>query len=55
MIDTIKNILDKLGCHHEWELIRETNVVNDFGGSYTTLLFVCKKCGKFKKLKTNPG
>ena len=55
MKEVIINLLNKWACCHEWELVRETRVSTDFGGSYIALLFVCKKCGKFKKLKTNPG
>ena len=55
MKEAIINFINKWGCHHDWELVRETRVETDFGGSYDSLIFVCKKCGKFKKLKTNPG
>ncbi len=55
MKEAIINLINKWGCHHDWQLVRETEVLTEFGGSYTALLFVCKKCGKFKKLKTNPG
>lgn len=51
MKEVIINLINKWGCHHDWKLIRETEVFTDFGGNYTALLFVCKKCGKFKKLK----
>lgn len=53
--NTLTNLIDKLACHHEWELVRETDVRTEYGGIYTSLIFVCKKCGKFKKMKTNPG
>jgi hypothetical protein len=45
-------ILDKLGCHHEWEHIGTVNVESDFSGTYSIYHFVCKKCGKFKKVKS---
>ena len=51
----IVQILDKCGCHHEWQLVRETYVRTDFGGSYTEFHWVCKKCGKFKNTKSNRG
>ena len=55
MKKAIINLINKLACCHDWQLVRETEVFTDFGGNYTALLFVCKKCGKFKRLKTNPG
>lgn len=55
MKEAIINLINKWACCHDWQLVRETEVLTDFGGSYTALLFVCKKCGKFKRLKTNPG
>ena len=55
MKEVIINLINKWGCHHDWELVRETRVKTDFGGSYDSLIFVGKKCGNFKTLKTNPG
>lgn len=55
MIEVLKQLLDKLACHHDWQLIRDVHVTTDFGGAYNSLIFVCNKCGKFKKMKTNPG
>ena len=55
MKEAIINLINKWACCHDWQLVRETRVNTDIGGSYIALLFVCKKCGKFKKLKTNPG
>lgn len=55
MKEAIINLINKWACCHDWQLIKETRVDTDFGGSYIALLFMCKKCGKFKRLKTNPG
>lgn len=55
MKEAIINLINKWSCHHDWELAKETRVETDLGGSYVSLIYVCKKCGKFKKLKTNPG
>lgn len=55
MKEAIINLINKWACCHDWQLVKETRVNTDFGGSYIALLFVCKKCGKFKRLKTNPG
>lgn len=52
MIELIKNLFDKWSCHHEWEKWQTVEVENDFGGTYTVFHFVCKKCGKFKKIKS---
>jgi len=52
MWQIIKRILLKRACYHEWELYKEVNVVNDSGQNVRfehTML--CKKCGKFKKIK----
>lgn len=55
MKEAIINLINKWACCHDWQLVRETRVNTDLGGSYVALLFVCKKCGKFKNIKTNPG
>lgn len=55
MKEAIINLINKWACSHDWDLIKETLVRTEFGGAYTSLIFVCKKCGKFKKMKTNPG
>ena len=47
----VKNLLDKWACKHEWEHWHTANVSDDMGGRYTVFHFVCKKCGKFKKVK----
>lgn len=54
MKEVIKNLINKWACCHVWELVRETRVKTDFDGCYDSLIFVCKKCGKFKRLRTNP-
>lgn len=51
MIILLKQILEKWACKHEWEVWDKVNVKDDFGGRYTVTHFVCKKCGKFKKVK----
>ena len=51
MIRAIKNILEKLGCKHQWTQIYETRVHDGFGGEYTRLTFTCDICGKFHKRK----
>ena len=55
MKEAIIKLINKWACCHDWQLVRETRVSTDMGESYIALLFVCKKCGKFKQLKTNPG
>lgn len=49
--DKIVQILDKIGCHHEWQNISNTKVEVSNGETYHIYLFHCKKCGKFKKVK----
>lgn len=48
----VKNLLEKWSCKHEWQPWNTVNVRDDFGGRYTVYHFVCKKCGKFKKVKS---
>ena len=45
-------LVEKLGCTHEWKEIKEFTVHSDFG-TYYKFLFVCKKCGKLKWIKSN--
>lgn len=52
--ELIKGLLQKLSCKHDWELIETTRVFDEFSGNlpaYRKHLYVCKKCGKFKKIK----
>lgn len=46
------NLVEKLSCKHEWKEIKEIKINDDFSGTYWKFLFVCKKCGKFKWLKS---
>lgn len=55
MKEILKKLIDKWACSHDWELVKEVPVNTDFGGMYISLIFVCKKCGKFIIIKTNPG
>lgn len=48
----IRQLFQKWSCHHKWELWETVNVRDDFGGRYTVYHFVCKNCGKFKKVKS---
>ena len=49
----IKDLLKKWSCNHEWEMWTNHRVEDDFGGSWTVYHFICKKCGKFKKVKSH--
>ncbi len=53
----IECIIKKWFCCHEWNLISEYHVKlsNDLGEykTYTILHFFCKKCGKYKKIKSH--
>ena len=48
----IKSLFEKWACKHEWAKWDVVNVRDDFGGRYTVTHFTCKKCGKFKKVKS---
>ena len=50
MKDIIKKLLEKWLCKHTWKL-SETNVVYSISGEHCIYIFICKKCGKIKKVK----
>lgn len=59
MIELIKQILKKWGCMHNWDVyqtikiyasIKISRVENEIPTGVTQTL-LCKKCGKFKKIK----
>lgn len=55
MIEAIKNILRKWGCCHEWKLEQEFEI-SDKEEQITKgykFLYICKKCGKMKWVKTS--
>lgn len=52
MKEILKKLIDKWCCHHEWEMWRKVDVEGDWGNTWTVYHFVCKKCGKFKKIKS---
>jgi hypothetical protein len=47
-----KQFLEKLACKHEWENIESIEVRYIINDNITNLkyLYLCKKCGKFKKI-----
>ena len=53
----LKQIIEKFLCKHSWDLVRKVDVYdtsfcnNPQRPVRTEFLFVCGKCGKFKKLK----
>ena len=53
----IDAIIKKWFCCHEWEFLfeRKVEVVDDWGDSswYTVRHYFCKKCGKYKKIKSH--
>lgn len=56
IMDLIECIKKKWFCQHQWVLFKEIHVDNtgpDHDGSkYQVWHFYCKKCGKFKKIKS---
>ena len=48
MWKTIKNILAKKACFHEWKLVKE----NQIGGHYH-YIYICQKCGDIKVIEIN--
>ena len=45
-------LVEKWACMHEWKHWQEVNVTSDCG-RYQIHHFVCKKCGKFKRVKSS--
>ena len=53
MWQALIKLVEKMACRHEWEKIEEwTETGQDKYGihCYDYALYVCKKCGKFKKV-----
>jgi len=46
------SILEKIACKHEWECALET-IVRDGDDRYTSLTYICTKCGKFKRWRSS--
>lgn len=46
MWETIKKILLKKACFHEWKLVKE-----DHFASHYHYVYICHKCGKIKVIK----
>ena len=57
MKNLIDAIIKKWFCCHEWEYLfeRRVEVVDDWGDRswYTVRHYFCKKCGKYKKIKSH--
>lgn len=51
MWQVLIKLVEKWACRHEWEHWQEVNVTSDLG-RYQIHHFVCKKCGKFKRVKS---
>lgn len=56
MKQLIKAMIRKVLCRHEWTYLFERGVrgYNEYGfyESYTVKHYACKKCGKYKKIKS---
>lgn len=47
-------LLEKWACKHEWSTYRKADVYDEFGDRfpiYAKYMFICRKCGKIKKVK----
>lgn len=53
MLELINKLIAKWACSHDWEQWHHTRVEDGYGGSWTVFHFKCKKCGKFKKVKSH--
>lgn len=52
MWKAIINLIEKWGCRHNWEHWNTVDVNDSLRGTYTVYHFYCKKCGKFKTVKS---
>ena len=48
----IDAIIKKWFCCHEWEFQYKENVEVGFDGRFCVHHYFCKKCGKYKRVKT---
>lgn len=48
----ISALFEKLACKHEWEPWQTIYGTDEWGQFYQMFQFKCKKCGKFKKVKS---
>lgn len=49
----LQDLLKKWTCLHEWDFVIEHAHLSLIGSSMSTYqCYVCKKCGKFKKIRT---
>lgn len=53
MWQALIKLVEKLGCMHEWECWKDVYVESNGGYRYHVYHFVCKKCGKFKQIKSH--
>ena len=54
MKDILNKLLDKWLCKHDWELFETHEVYTTFEFNmpeYHVYIFICKKCGKIKKVQ----
>lgn len=52
--DLLEAFKKKFLCCHEWEQIKQSELYwseTDKRPTWTEITFLCKKCGKFKKIK----
>ncbi len=54
MKDFIRKFMDKFLCLHDWEEFSTVRVSDSFlGGNWSVYHFKCRKCGKFKRIKSS--
>lgn len=52
--DLVEAFKKKFLCCHEWEQVKQSKIYWSESDEYPTLVevtFLCKKCGKFKKIR----
>ena len=55
MKEIINKLLEKWMCKHDWDLFKHIKVYDEFSKDMASghkYIFICKKCGKIKKVKS---
>lgn len=53
MWEALIQLVNKWSCMHQWHNILEKRVESIYGERFTSITYCCKKCGKFKKVKSS--
>lgn len=48
----IRRFLQPMFCEHNWELLFDVHVEDDFGSTWSEKTYRCRKCGLQRKYKS---